>query len=89
MSPRETANKYIPGLTLLLTVLCFVYTSYKTDTQAIEVQIKEKADIKYVDKEIESAKKEMDAKRDADYREFRTDIKYIREGIDELKKKGK
>lgn len=88
MSPRETANKWMPGFvsSLLVGIILFIIQISNDKTKAIENKIENKADIEYVDKEIINAKKEMDSKRDADYREFKTDLKYIKEGIDELKK---
>lgn len=89
MSPRETANKWFPGFisALVITIVGFVVQAARDDTTAQNARIDSKADKSYVDKEIEAAKREMDGKRDADYREFKTDLKYIKEGIDELKKK--
>lgn len=87
MSPRETANKWLPGLTLIISIVFFAISLYKSDTQAIEVELKNKPSKDEMKDAIDAAKREMDSKRDADYREFRTDIKYIKEGIDELKKK--
>jgi len=88
MSPREAANKWFPGFisALVITIIGFVIQVARDDTQAQNKKIEEKADKSYVDKEIEAAKREMDGRRDADYREFKTDLKYIKEGIDELKK---
>ena len=92
MSPREAANKWFPGLisAIIVAIVSFVIQAARDDTQAQNKKIDEmstiKADKTYVDKEIEAAKREMDGRRDADYREFKTDLKYIKEGIDELKK---
>lgn len=88
MSPRETANKWIPSIvpSLIVGVILFLLQVGKDNTSAMNAKLEKKADIEYVDKSIETAKREMDNKRDADYREFKTDLKYIKEGIDELKK---
>ena len=48
-------------------------------------KLEKKADKTELYNAIDNAKKEMDLKRDADYRELKTDLKYIREGIDDLK----
>lgn len=93
MSPREitskvTANPLFPIASgIILTLFGFLLTRSAAATDALKQEMEEKASIKYVDEKMNETKKEIDAKRDADFREIMTNIQYIKEGVDELKHK--
>lgn len=89
MSPKEAANRWAPGaISSFVVGLILVFIQFaKDDTKAQNAKIDNKADKQYVDEKIEAAKKEIDAKREADYRELKTMIIYIKEGVDELRGK--
>jgi len=90
MSPKEAVTS--PYLTPIVTgcmvvVFSFVLVRVGAASDALSLEMEKKASKEFVLQNIEAAKKEIDAKRDADYREIKANILYIKEGVDELKRK--
>jgi hypothetical protein len=71
----------------LLTIALFIAGRAYFVMDAFSTELKTKASEAYVITTVETAKREIEAKRDADYRELRANLSYIKEGIDELKQR--
>ena len=85
MTIKESFYSSIPGLIsgLIGGYIIFLATTSDMDARELNNRIDKKADITLVDEKIDSAKREIESKRESDAREFKTHLLYIREWIDE------
>ena len=88
IATKVTTNPLFPIASgAILTLFGFLLTRSAAATDELKREMSEKASVKYVEERINETKKEVDARRDADFREIMTNIQYIKEGVDELKRK--
>jgi len=92
MSPKEIAANVSPWFPTIitggiLTLFSFFLTRSAAASEEMKKEMETKATKEFVMQQIEATKKEIDAKRDADFREIKTNIQYIKESVDELKRK--
>ena len=88
IATKVTTNPLFPIASgAVLALFGFLLTRSAAATDELKREMSEKASTKYVEERLIETKKEIDARRDADFREIMTNIQYIKEGVDELKRK--